>query len=342
MQAAVLHGRHDLRLEERPTPEIGPGEVLIKVAFCGICGSDVHSYDGMQTNIHGRPSGPRLMGHELSGVVAEIGPGVTNCAPGDRVTCIPWTTCGACYYCRRGLVNHCPNKWQVSGSMADYCVAPAATVHVIPASMSLERAALAEPISCCVWAIDLAAIPSGATVGVIGGGTMGLLLLELAKASGAARVVLSEPHGSRRAVAAQLGADLIVNPRETDLLAAVHDLTDGIGCDVVLEAVGHPATVNDALRIARRAGTVVIVGVSDPAARLEISPFDIYLRELTIKGCFTRRLSFDRGLHWLARLNLDPIITHVFPLTEINEAMEHARTGKGTKVLVRPGANGHA
>lgn len=336
MKAAVLYGRHDLRVEERPAPAAGPGEVLIQVAFCGICGSDVHAFEGIEANIHGRPSGPRPLGHEVAGVVAAVGEGVWSCRPGDRVTCVPWAPCGACYYCRRGLVNHCLYKHLLGGAMAEYCLAPATAVHVIPAAMSLRRAALAEPLSCALWAIDLAQIVSGATVGIIGGGTIGLLLLTLARAGGATRTLLSEPHPLRRQVAAALGADLIVDPRTSDLEAEVMALTDGIGCDVVFEAVGHPATVAGALRIARRAGTVVIVGVADPAARLEISPFDIYARELTIKGCFTRRLTFDRGLQWLATLDLDPIITHVLPLTEIGQAMEHARTGSGAKVLVAP------
>lgn len=336
MRAAMLYGRHDLRVEDQPVPEVGPGQVLLKVSYCGICGSDVHSFEGMQANIHRRPAGPRAMGHEVAGIVAEVGPGVTTCQPGDRVTCIPWATCGACYYCRRGLVNHCVDKQLLGGAMAEYCLAPAVTVHRIPDSLSLERAALAEPLSCCLWAIDLAGISSGATVAIIGAGTMGLLLLLLAKASGAARTVISEPHATRRAVAARLGADLIVDPRATDLLAAVQQLTDGIGVDVALEAVGHPATIAEAIRITRRAGTIVIVGVADPAARLEVSPFDIYLRELTIRGCFTRRLTFDRGLHWLGTLDLDPIITHIFPLAEVNQAMEYARTGQAAKVLVAP------
>ena len=336
MKAAMLYGRHDLRVEERPVPEVGAGQVLLKVSYCGICGSDVHSFEGMQAVIHKRAAGPRAMGHEVAGIVAEVGAGVTNCQPGDRVTCIPWAVCGACYYCRRGLVNHCLDKQLLGGAMAEYCLAPAVTVHRIPDSLSLERAALAEPLSCCVWAIDLAGVTTGATVAIIGAGTMGLLLLELAKASGAARTIISEPHPTRRAVAAELGADLIVDPRETDLLSAVEALTDGIGCDAALEAVGHPATVAEAMRITRRAGTVVIVGVANPAARLEISPFDIYLRELTIRGCFTRRLTFDRGLHWLAKLNLDPIITHTFPLAEVGEAMDYARSGRGAKVLVAP------
>jgi L-iditol 2-dehydrogenase len=336
MKAVMFHGRHDLRVEDRPEPAPGPGEVLLKVAYCGICGSDVHTFEGMTADIHKRPPGPRAMGHEVSGVVAAVGAGVVNCRPGDRVACVPWAFCGVCYYCRRGMVNHCTDKVILGGAMADYCLAPAQAVHVLPDSLSLERAALAEPMSCCVWAIDLAGITSGATVTIVGAGTMGLLLLELAKASGAARTVVSEPHAARRAVVATLGADLIVDPRETDLLAAVQGLTGGIGCDVALEVVGHPATVAEAMRVTRRAGTVVIVGVADPGARLEVSPFDIYLRELTIKGCFTRRLTFDRGLHWLGKLNLDPILTHVFPLSEIQQAMEVARTGQGAKVLVAP------
>lgn len=317
-------------------PTIEAHQVLIKVDFCGICGSDVHSYEGMQVNIHSRRTGPRVIGHEVVGHVAAVGAAVRNCQPGDRVVCIPWAPCGQCYYCRRGMVNHCQQKEQLGGALAEYCVSPASAVHQVPAGLSLERAALAEPMSCCVWAIDLAGITSGSTVAIIGAGTMGLLLLELAKASGAAHAIVSEPHASRRAVAAQLGADLIVDPRATDLAEAVLAFTNGIGCDTVLEVVGHPATVNQALTIARRAGTIVIVGVADPNARLEISPFDIYLRELTIKGCFTRRLSFDRGLAWLAKLNLDPIITHTFSLSQVTEAMECSRTGLGTKVLVRP------
>ena len=119
MKAAVLHGRHDLRVEEWPIPAIAPHQVLIKVDFCGICGSDVHSYEGMVANIHNRPVGPRVIGHEVVGTVAEIGAGVGTCRPGDRVVCIPWAPCGACYYCRRGLVNHCPAKEQLGGAMVE-------------------------------------------------------------------------------------------------------------------------------------------------------------------------------------------------------------------------------
>ncbi len=131
-----------------------------------------------------------------------------------------------------------------------------------------------------------------------------------------------------------------MDPREVDLAATVRDLTDGIGADVAFEAVGHPATVQDAIRVVRSAGIVVIVGVADPAAFLPISPYEIFQRELTIRGCFTRRLSFDRAVRWLSALNLDPIVTHVFPLADAREAMDHARHGAGGKVLVAPNQEG--
>ncbi len=336
MKAGVFYGRHDLRVEDWPEPIIGPDEVLLKVAYCGICGSDVHTFEGMQMNIHNRPPGPRVLGHEVSGIVAEIGANVTNCQPGDRVTCIPWTVCGNCAYCRKGLVNHCTNKKLLGGAMAEYCVAPAGSVYHLPDGISLRRAVLAEPISCCVWAMDLAQPQNGSTVAVIGAGAMGLVLLLLAKSGGAAVTITSEPNPIRRSLAETLGASLTVNPRETDLLAAVRGVTDGLGADVALEAVGHPATAQDAIRIVRNAGTVVLVGVADPAATLPLSPYEVYQRELTIKGCLTRRLSFDRAVRWLPTLNLDPIVTHVFPLADLPEAMEHARLGKGGKIAVTP------
>lgn len=336
MKAAVFHGQHDLRVEERPVPDVRPDDVLIRVAYCGICGSDIHTFEGMQMNIHRRAAGPRVIGHEVSGVVEAVGSSVTICQPGDRVTCIPWVTCGVCTYCRRGLVNHCSDKRLLGGAFADYVSSPQGTVFRVPEGISLKRAALAEPLSCCVWAMDLAQVQSGSSVLVVGAGTMGLLLLALARAGGAAQAIVSEPNPVRRALAEQLGATVTVNPREVDLRQAVYDVTDGLGADVAFEAVGQPATVADAIRSVRTAGTVVIVGVADPAATLPISPFEIYQRELTIRGCFTRRLSFDRAMRWLPTLDLDPIITHVFPLSGMTEAMECARHGQGGKVLVAP------
>jgi len=129
MKAAVFHGTHDLRFENVPAPAIGPGDVLIRVAYAGICGSDIHTFHGMQANIHSRPPGPRVLGHEVSGTVIEVGENVTAHHAGERVSCIPWLTCGECAYCRRGLVNHCPKKTLLGGAMAELVAAPQGTVY---------------------------------------------------------------------------------------------------------------------------------------------------------------------------------------------------------------------
>lgn len=336
MRAAVFRGPVDLRLEDRPVPRIGPDEVLIRVAFCGICGSDLHTIAGMQMGVHVRPAGPRVLGHEVSGTVAEVGREVTACRVGDRVTCCPWVTCGQCGYCRRGLFNHCANKQLLGGSLAEYVVAPQGSVYQVPANVSSRRAALAEPLSCCVWAMDLAQIQSGSSVVVIGAGPMGLLMLLLARAGGAATTIVSEPNPVRADLARQLGATIVVDPREADLRETVLAATNGLGADVSFEAVGHPATTSDALRSVRNAGTIVIVGVTEPSATLPLSPYEVYRRQLTIRGCFTRRLSFERTMQWIARLDLDPVVTHVFPLADIGDAVECARQGYGGKILVAP------
>jgi len=336
VRAALFYGKHDLRVEDIPIPTIAPDEVLIRVAFCGICGSDVHTFEGMQMNIHNRPPGPRVIGHEVSGVVAEIGSAVTTCRVGEEVACIPWVVCGNCAYCRKGLVNHCTSKKLLGGAMAEYVVAPQGSVYPLPPGVTLKRAVLSEPISCCVWAVDLGQPQSGSAVAIIGAGAMGLVLLLLGQHGGAAQTIVSEPNPIRRALAESLGATVAVNPREQDLAQAVKSASNGLGADVAFEAVGHPSTVQDAIRIVRNAGTVVLVGVTDPAATLPLSPYEVYQRELTIKGCLTRRLSFDRALRWLPTLNLDPIITHVFPLSDAATAMEHARLGKGGKIVIAP------
>ncbi len=337
MRAAILYGKHDLRVEDRPVPVVGNGEVLIQVSHCGICGSDVHSFNGMQTNIHNRPPGPRVLGHEFSGVVVDIGVAVTTCRSGDRVTCIPWVTCGSCAYCRRGIVNHCVNKTMVGGGMAEYALAPQGAVYRLPDGVSMERAALAEPLSCCIWAMDLAQVASGSTAVIVGAGTMGLLLLVLTRHGGAVQTVVSEPNALRRDLAARLGATMALDPRSQDVASVVAGLTDGVGADVAFEAVGHQATVADALRSVRNGGTVIIVGVADPADLVPLSPFDVYKRELTIRGCFTRRHSFDRAVRSLAHLDLDPIISEVLPLEAAGTAMEKARLGQGAKLMVTPG-----
>ena len=345
MRAALYYGPRDLRVQEREEPDYGPDEVLIRVAYTGICGSELHFYVKEEADI--LPVGergpvPRPMGHEFAGVVAAVGAQVTTCQPGDRVSCVPWSQCGVCAYCRRGLVNHCPHKRRrtaAMGAFAEYVVMPQGAVHQIPADVPLQRAALAEPLSCCVWAVDQAGLRSGETVLIVGAGPMGLLLQLLAQFGGASQTIVSEISPARRKLAEQLGASLVIDPQATDLTLAVREATDGLGVDVAFEAVGHPTTVRHALDAVRDAGTVVIVGVAEPDATLALSPYEIYSRELTIRGCYTRRLSFERTLQWLRKPDFDAIISHELPLEAITEGFELAVNAQSSKVLIRPNDN---
>lgn len=334
MKGAMFYGAHDLRVQDVPEPTLRAHEVAIRTAYTGICGSDLHILHRGAAFSAFKP--PCIIGHELSGVVSAVGAEVTTCAPGDRVTTVPWAQCSKCAYCRRGLVNHCPHKRAVTGAFAEIVVAPESAVYRLAADLPLRRAALAEPLSCCVWALDQAGLRTGETVLIVGGGPIGLMLLLLAQWSGAAQTIVAELSPVRRQLAADLGATAAVDPRDVDLTALVHDHTDGLGADVAFEAVGHPSALRSTLDCVRHAGTVVVVGVADPAATLPLAPYDIYHRELTLRGSFTRRLTYDRALPWLRRAEFDRLISHELPLRDILVGFDLATRAQCGKVLILP------
>lgn len=345
MKVAALYGRHDIRIEEWKTPTPGPGQVLIKVACCGICGTEVHFWEGFDAaRFKMQPAtGPRVWGHEFAGIVAEVGDGVTICKVGDRVTVIPYLPCGKCFFCRNGNENFCTDKTTIyeggNGAFAEYTLVPEELVYPIPDDMSLEVASLSEPLSCCVHAVDRASIQSGSSVCIIGAGPVGLMLLALARAGGAAQVVVSEPASVRRKLAVEMGADMVVNPLEEDLLEVVRSVTRGLGVDYSFEAVGKAATAQQAIDIVRNAGTVTIMGVANPDDLMPISPFELFSRELTVMGSIRalgRSYSYDRTVRWLAALDFKPLLTHTFELDEIATAIKYAQEGKGGKILVEP------
>jgi threonine dehydrogenase-like Zn-dependent dehydrogenase len=190
-----------------------------------------------------------------------------------------------------------------------------------------------EPLSAALHAVTLADIKPGEWVGVVGGGAVGMLLLQLAHQRGA-NVLLSEPEAERRAIARRLGAEVVVDPRADDVVNAACEATDGVGLDRVLEAVGRPATVQQAMQMARRGGTVVVMGVADRTAELPIRPYDLYERQLTLRGSFIRNFDFQRAVRLLGRLELESLVTAEFGLEQLNEAIDTVRAGKGLKTVV--------
>jgi threonine dehydrogenase-like Zn-dependent dehydrogenase len=333
MRAAVFHGIGDLRIVSVPDPSPGPGEVLLRVAACGICGTDRHIMHGeFATNP------PVIIGHEFAGQVLAVGEGVLDLAPGDAVAIDPNIACGVCRPCRRGQVHMCRNLTAVGvnldGGFAELAVVPRPQAYLLPAGVSLLAGAMVEPLSCCVHGIDLAGIRPGDTVAVIGGGMIGQLLAQLARLGGAAKLVLSDPVAPRRAMAQALGIE-VIDPREVDPLA-VGGLLEG-GADVVIEAVGSAATTRQAVAWAAPGGTVLWFGVTPPGITVPIEPNEVFQKELTIRGARINPFTHARAVALLAsgQLRIEPLVTRTIGLDELPTVLEEP-PGQDTKIVVVP------
>jgi L-iditol 2-dehydrogenase len=345
MLSAYLYGPGDLRLVEREPLALRPQDVRVEVFYSGICGTELHLYGGMifgapatvpGANAPGSPE-PAPLGHEFSGRVVEIGAAVTTLAVGDRVTAIPGGPCYQCELCRIGRPSMCPNRVSIrSGAWARTLVLPAQIAWRIPDDVSDRAGALTEPLACAVRAVERSELSSGDRVVVVGGGPIGLLIVAVAKASGAHTVVLSEPRAFRRQLARRLGADLTVDPTTEDLGEIVGQATHGFGADVVFEAVGHPRTVEQAIGLAAPGGTVLIAGVADRDEAASFRPQELFFKELTIRGTKGVTWGVDRALRWLGRLDLEPLISHTLPLARAQEAVELALHGDSGKVVLQP------
>lgn len=332
MMAIRLHAANDLRLDELPVPEITAGHVLVRVHRCGICGTDLHITKGNFP----APNLPLTLGHEFSGTVAATGPGVDAGLANNRVVVDINTSCGHCYFCTRGQKLFCRVVSQLgvhsAGGLAEYVLAPADNLHVLPESVSLDTAAYVEPLACAIHGQDRIAIRSGESVMIIGGGPMGLAHIVLARLSGAATVIVSEPNPGRRELAQRMGADQLIDPMSVDLAQVLGDLTHGIGPDVVIEAVGSIRTYESAVALVRRGGRILAYGAPPQGASMSLQPFDIYSKELTIVGSYAGTYdTWPRAIELLAGGRFDPslIVDSVRPLSEGVEAvrdLEHDRS----------------
>lgn len=335
MQAAYLFGTRDLRVVDRELPALRPQDVRVRVAYSGLCGTELHLYTGM---IFGQAAlEPQALGHEFSGTVVETGAEVTTLRVGDRVTAIPGGPCYECELCRIGRPSMCPNRVSLrSGAWAPEIVLPARIAWRIPDDVSDRAAALTEPLACAIRAVDRSELRSGDHVCVVGGGPIGLLIAAVARASGARDLTLVEPRPYRRQLALKLGADRAVDPGANDVAAVVREATGGMGCEVVFEAVGHPKTIETAISLAAPGGMVLVAGVADRDDTASFKPQELFFKELTIRGTKGVTWGVDRALRWLGKLDLEPLITHTLPLAEAPRAVELALSGEAGKVYLRP------
>lgn len=329
-------------IETRPLvlPEPGEGQVLVKVSACGVCGTDVHIYHGGKGSAEVVP--PVILGHEFSGHIVKLGSGVTGLEEGQLITVDPNIYCGKCRPCRQGQKQMCHHMRAVGvnmdGGFADYCLVPYAQCVPVPEGTDPELAALAEPLACCLHGIDRVGIRPGENVLVIGGGTIGQIMLQLARLAGAARVVLSEPVEIRRELAVRLGADAAIDPIHEDLPQRLSELLSRDGADVVIECVGNPRTSAQAIDAAAGCGRVMLFGVPNPDAVLQTKMHPIFQKELTIMGSFVNPDTHSRAVALLSsgQLKLKELITHRFPVSQLEEAIKMQTGTQSIKVLVKP------
>ncbi|MHA1734024.1 MAG: zinc-dependent alcohol dehydrogenase [Promethearchaeota archaeon] len=325
MRRILIRSPNEAVLEEVPDPAPGPGQVLLEIAYCGICGSDLHAYQGKHPFI----DLPATPGHEFSGRVKSWGDGVTGFAVDQRVTVEPSLVCGECYLCKTGRYNICENLrvmgCQGEGAMADYFVVPADKVVPIPEELSFKRAAFVEPLAVGVHAARRSGVGIGSNVVILGAGTIGLSILQVAKLAGAKRLVVTDLVDERLALAGELGATRVINAREVDPVEALLEDKPYEGWDIVFEAVGIETTVRQALDIVRKGGRVVVVGVFGSETRVVMG--NVQDRETEIVGTLMYlRRDFTDAVDYIAsgQVKVDPLITSVFPLDQAGAAFETA------------------
>ena len=325
--------RGKVEVMDVPPPVLGDNDVLIKVAYCSICGSDPHSIEG----IFGQPA-PFGMGHELSGVVAELGAKatVTGLKVGDRIAGNFLEYCGTCYYCRNGQQQYCTQAGRrMAPGMSEYAVWNENQVYKIPDSIPLRTACLLEPLSIAVRVTDKANIRVGERVAIQGGGPIGLLILQMMKKRTATSLTLIEPIAARRDLAKRFGADHIIDPNSQDVIAECLKITNNLGYDCVVEASGFIPAAKIPIAIAANEATLMYISMFDKDYEMPISNFDVFhQRELTFTATRVAPYSFPRAVQMIEYMDLDPFTGKSFYIDDAAEAFDCHMTGQYPKVLI--------
>jgi 2-desacetyl-2-hydroxyethyl bacteriochlorophyllide A dehydrogenase len=332
MKAGIWQGIGVIECGEWETPEPRPGEVLVKVHYCGFCGSDPHIIEGDLPI--GRP--PQVLGHEVAGTVAALGDGVRGVELGDRVACNLYGYCGSCAWCRAGQPNHCQRKHFSAKGFAEFAVYKPEQLFKLPDSVSFSVGAMLEPVATSLHAVETGEVAIGEHVLVIGGGPLGLICAQLARAAGAATVVVSEPRERNRMLALQLGVDRALDPATDNLRAHAQATGERQGFDAVFEVAGAPSALTLAPELVSTRGRVVVVGVFAREVSIPVSPFLLYDKEIAIRGALAADRTFQRALDVMPQLQLEPLITAREPLSRIAEVYTAHRAGEHVKVLVAP------
>jgi len=321
---------------EMPEPSISPTDVLVRVAYCGVCGTDLHIFEGeFPVRL------PLVPGHEFSGMVEKVGQRVKRLKVGDHVAVDPNINCGTCYYCKKGMTNFC-EKWEAvgvtrQGAYAELVAVPASNVYLVPQGLPLERFAFVEPVSCVLHGLDRADPKRGEKALVTGLGTIGLIFGQLLKTKGV-KVMGADMVEDRLKLAKSIGFEQTVNPAEESTLDAVRSWTAGRGVDLVIEASGSIKAMEEAIKLADKGGRMIIFGVAPETATLTVRPFTLYRNEISLIGSFTNPKTFVGAIKVLSsgRLSVEEFISKTVNLAHVEVTFEDVSLRKGIKYLVRP------
>ena len=341
MKALLLSEYRRLELTDVATPKPQPGEVLLRVAACGICGSDVHGYDGSS----GRRIPPIVMGHEAAGIVAAVGDGVSGLSEGDRVTLDSTVYCGACANCQRGDINLCERRevlgvscgdYRRAGAFAEFVSVPARIIHKLPNNLLFEDAALLEAVAVALHAVSLAPVEPGSTALVVGAGTIGLLLQQALRVAGCSRVFVTDPDRTRLNLSQELGATETISE---NVVERISSLTNRTGVGLVLEAVGRTESIATSIDCVRKGGTVVLVGNITPEVKIHLQK--VVSRQLRLQGSCASAGEYPKAIELMSKgeIRVKPLITAVAPLAEGPRWFErlYAREPNLMKVVLTPG-----
>ncbi|HWQ15012.1 MAG TPA: galactitol-1-phosphate 5-dehydrogenase [Roseiflexaceae bacterium] len=338
MRALVYEGPWHMPLREVAAPEPGPDDVVVRVQAVGVCGSDVHGFTGST----GRRTPGIVMGHEFAGTVAAVGAEVSDYRPGDRVIVQPLVVCGACAMCRAGRPNVCQRRTMIGmtyhGAYAELVRVPQRQLYRMPAGLSWEHGALAEPLAVALHAVNQTPLNLMETVAIVGAGPIGLLALLATRLKGAGTVIITDRSAHRLELARRLGADLAINVAEQDAAAAVRAATGGLGAHAAIEAVGITPTVQQALAVTRIGGHVTWIGNSAPEVTVPMQ--QVVTQEITIRGVYGFNEEFGQAIDALAtgRINAAPLIEQVAPLEDGPRLVHDLARGtlEAAKVVLRP------
>ena len=338
MKAARFYEKGKLVIDEVPVKEPGDHDVVIKIRYCGVCGTDVHIFGGEKGSAEVHP--PVILGHELSGDVDRVGKGVTRFKKGDRVSADPNSYCGKCYFCANGKKHLCTDMkglgTAVDGGFAEYVTVPEETVYPIAEGVSYEAAAMTEPISCCLHGFDMTEVRMGDTVMIVGTGNIGLIMVQLARHAGADKIIAVEPNPVRREKAIHLGADFGIDPMKDDTakILAEHGI---VNVDKVIDCAGRTSTAEYAVEFAGKGATVMLFGLTGPDDVMGLKPFMVFQKELTIKGSFVNPDTFERAGRLIGSgiIRTEEIISDIIDLDDIQRVFEERLYAKDGKVLIK-------